>query len=232
MPSTPQKAPAAFCGEAANIPSPPRAVSISVFAERIRALLRPTGRVGLLLPTGIATDDNNQHFFASLLKTHQLLSLFDFENRGKLFPAIDSRMKLSLLTLRKERPSEEMAEAYPVLGDQRGEEIPYAPFRWEEGRRAQLRAELDAYYARLYGLSRKQLQYLLDPADLTEGELQDILDLKEVVRDPLDPTAYQERSRQSQFPGETFRVLKENEIEAYGEYRTRRLVLEAWERLP
>ncbi len=32
-------------------------------------------------------------------------------------------------------------------------------------------------------------------------------------------------------PGETFRVLKEKEIRAYGEYRTRRLVLEAWGRL-
>lgn len=28
---------------------------------------------------------------------------------------------------------------------------------------------------------------------------------------------------------ETFRVLKENEIRSYGEYRTRRLVLAAWD---
>jgi hypothetical protein len=35
----------------------------------------------------------------------------------------------------------------------------------------------------------------------------------------------------SRFPGETFRVLKEKDIRRYGEYRTRRLVLEAWERL-
>lgn len=34
-------------------------------------------------------------------------------------------------------------------------------------------------------------------------------------------------SAASDFPGETFRVLKEKEIRAYGEYRTRRLVLEA-----
>jgi hypothetical protein len=32
------------------------------------------------------------------------------------------------------------------------------------------------------------------------------------------------------FPGERFRVLKEREIKQYGEYRTRRLVLEAWDR--
>ena len=33
------------------------------------------------------------------------------------------------------------------------------------------------------------------------------------------------------FPGEAFRVLKNNEIKKYGQYRTRRLVLEAWDRL-
>jgi hypothetical protein len=33
------------------------------------------------------------------------------------------------------------------------------------------------------------------------------------------------------FPWETFCVLKEKEIRLYGEYRTRKLVLEAWERL-
>lgn len=33
------------------------------------------------------------------------------------------------------------------------------------------------------------------------------------------------------FPGEALRVLKEKEVKQYGEYRTRRLVLEAYERL-
>ena len=75
------------------------------------------------------------------------------------------------------------------------------PFRWDEARRAQLRAELDAYYARLYGLTRDELRYILDP--------------KEVYGED--------------FPGETFRVLKEKEIRQFGEYRTRRLVLEAWD---
>jgi len=77
------------------------------------------------------------------------------------------------------------------------------PFRWDEVRRAQLRAELDAYYARLYGLTRDELRYTLrvDPKEV-HGE---------------------------DFPGETFRVLKEKEVRLYGEYRTRRLVLEAWD---
>jgi DNA-directed RNA polymerase subunit RPC12/RpoP len=33
------------------------------------------------------------------------------------------------------------------------------------------------------------------------------------------------------FPGETFRVLKEKEEKEYGEYRTRRLILEALENI-
>ena len=33
------------------------------------------------------------------------------------------------------------------------------------------------------------------------------------------------------FPGETFSVLKEKEEKQLGEYRTRRLVLEAWDKL-
>ena len=80
---------------------------------------------------------------------------------------------------------------------------PLAPFVWDEVRRAVLRAELDALYARLYGLTRDELRYILDPADVYGEE----------------------------FPGETFRVLKEKEIKKFGEYRTRRLVLEAWDRM-
>jgi hypothetical protein len=33
------------------------------------------------------------------------------------------------------------------------------------------------------------------------------------------------------FPGETFEVLKEKEERLYREYRTKRMVLEAWERM-
>jgi hypothetical protein len=109
--------------------------------------------------------------------------------------------------------------------------FPHPPFKWEESRRAVLCAELDAYYARLYGLNRKQLRYILDPADLTPAELEDILSPYEEVRNPLDPQGYAERAAASTFPGETFRVLRDKDIRKYGEYRTRRLVLEAWERL-
>jgi hypothetical protein len=74
-------------------------------------------------------------------------------------------------------------------------------FSYDPTRRAALRAELDAWYARMYGLTRDELRYILDPSD-THG---------------------------SDYPTETFRGLKSNELRAFGEYRTRRLVLEAWD---
>jgi hypothetical protein len=39
-------------------------------------------------------------------------------------------------------------------------------FRWKEERRAALCAELDAWYARAYGMIRDELRYILDPADV------------------------------------------------------------------
>jgi hypothetical protein len=119
----------------------------------------------------------------------------------------------------------------PLCGIDPAAPCPLPPFRWDEGRRALLRAELDAYYARLYGLTRKQLRYILDPADLTARELDDLLDPWEEVADPLDAAGYAARAAASDFPSETFRVLKTKELRQYGEYRTRRLVLEAWARL-
>ena len=77
------------------------------------------------------------------------------------------------------------------------------PFAWDEERRAYLRADLDAFYARAYGLTRDELRYILDPTD---------------VKGP-------------NYPSETFRVLQEKEIRQYGEYRTRLLVLAAWDRM-
>jgi hypothetical protein len=76
------------------------------------------------------------------------------------------------------------------------------PFIWKPNRRAQLRAELDAYFAYLYSLTRRELEFILDPRAVM-GE---------------------------DYPSETFRVLKEREESACGEYRTQRLVLEAWDR--
>lgn len=77
------------------------------------------------------------------------------------------------------------------------------PFVWDEARRHCVRSELDAYYAHLYGLAREELLYILDPCDVFGSD----------------------------YPSETFRIMKERDEQEFGEYRTRRLVLEAFDKL-
>ena len=77
------------------------------------------------------------------------------------------------------------------------------PFSFDPVHRHLLKCELDAYYAKLYGLTRDELRYILDPA-VVMGE---------------------------DYPSETFRVLKNKELKEFGEFRTQRLVLEAWDKL-
>lgn len=71
----------------------------TIFAELNRSLISGGGRIGCIVPSGIATDATTQYFFQDLIKTRSLVSLYDFENRKNIFPAIDSRMKFCLLTL-------------------------------------------------------------------------------------------------------------------------------------
>lgn len=77
------------------------------------------------------------------------------------------------------------------------------PFDWDPERRHRLRCELDAYYAHLYGLTRDELRYILDPADVMGSD----------------------------YPSVTFPGLKRKEIAEFGEYRTQRRVLEAFDAL-
>ncbi|KQV14971.1 MULTISPECIES: DNA methyltransferase [unclassified Kitasatospora] len=71
-----------------------------------------------------------------------------------------------------------------------------APFRWDETRRAQIRAELDAYFFHLYGISRDDADYILET-----------------------------------FQSDSGGGLKNNEIAKYGTYRTKNLVLAAYDRM-
>ncbi|WP_433362334.1 Eco57I restriction-modification methylase domain-containing protein [Streptosporangium sp. CA-115845] len=46
-----------------------------------------------------------------------------------------------------------------------------APFRWDEDRRVQLRAELDAYFFHLYGIDRPDVDYILETFQTENGGL-------------------------------------------------------------
>jgi hypothetical protein len=65
------------------------------------------------------------------------------------------------------------------------------PFRWDSERRFQLRCELDAAFFHLYGLSRSDVDYIM----------------------------------------ETFPIVRKNDEKAYGEYRTKRVILETYDAL-
>jgi hypothetical protein len=77
------------------------------------------------------------------------------------------------------------------------------PFPWNPDRRHQFKCELDAYYAHLYGLTRDELLYILDPQNVM----------------PED------------YPSVTFPTLKRKELAEFGEYRTQVRVMAEYERL-
>ena len=74
----------------------------SVFAETTRNIISPTGRVGIIVPTGIATDDTRKNFFGNLTQKQNLASLYDFENREAIFASVHRSYKFSLLGMSKQ----------------------------------------------------------------------------------------------------------------------------------
>ena len=71
----------------------------SLFVERAMTLVKPDGMVGLLVPSGIASDKTAARFFKGVATEGRLNALFDFENRRTrynappFFPDVDSRFK-------------------------------------------------------------------------------------------------------------------------------------------
>ncbi len=71
----------------------------SLFVERAMKLVKPDGMVGLLTPSGIASDKTASTFFKGVATEGRLKALYDFENRRTryalppFFPAVDSRFK-------------------------------------------------------------------------------------------------------------------------------------------
>ncbi|WSB87243.1 N-6 DNA methylase [Streptomyces cellulosae] len=121
-------------------------------------------------------------FTAALVATQSSL-VFDFVSRQKIS---DAHMKLFTwkqlpvptpcalephLSFLLPRVIELVYNAYDMaplardLGDE-GE-----PFRWDEERRAALRAELDAYFFHLYGISREDTDYILESFQSESGGL-------------------------------------------------------------
>ena len=69
----------------------------SLFVERAHALVKPGGMVGLLIPSGIASDQSSSAFFRKVTRNKQVHCIIDFFNRrydGSLyFPDVYYRFK-------------------------------------------------------------------------------------------------------------------------------------------
>ena len=77
-----------------------RVFSYKLFLEQALALLRPAGRCGVIIPSGIYSDAWSQPLRDALLEDCSWEWLFGFENRAKLFP-IDSRFKFNPVIVEK-----------------------------------------------------------------------------------------------------------------------------------
>ncbi len=75
----------------------------AVFAELAYRLVAPHGRVGLLVPSGIASDMTTKDFFAAVAESNRLIRLFDFENKKTFFPEVHASFKFCILNFAGEQ---------------------------------------------------------------------------------------------------------------------------------
>ena len=82
-----------------NLSAVGRVNTYKLFLELGWYLVNKSGRLGMVVPSGIVTDDFSIPFFREMVQTESIDRLYDFENR-KYFPSVDSRFKFVLITLR------------------------------------------------------------------------------------------------------------------------------------
>jgi hypothetical protein len=76
-----------------------------LFVEHFLSILSLSGRAGVLVPTGVATDESAKDLFCVLTRKSLLTQLYDFENREGLFPAVDSRYRFCILVFARHKSS-------------------------------------------------------------------------------------------------------------------------------
>lgn len=89
----------------------------ALFAEKALGLIHRRGRIGILTPSGIATDDTTKTFFQKIVGEHRLKALIDFENRRVFFPDVHSSFKFSISLITGEDLPEETAQCAFFLHD-------------------------------------------------------------------------------------------------------------------
>ena len=68
----------------------------SLFVERAMTIVKPDGMVGLLTPSGIASDKTAARFFKGVSTQGRLRALYDFENKKVFFPDVHASFKFCI----------------------------------------------------------------------------------------------------------------------------------------
>lgn len=71
----------------------------ALFAENFLRLIATSGRSGMIVPSGIATDFSCRNFFQHLSDSGRLVSLLGFDNALRIFPFVHIDTPFSLITL-------------------------------------------------------------------------------------------------------------------------------------
>lgn len=75
----------------------------AIFSELSVQLIHRDGAVGIITPSGIATEESTKYFFQHIIKNSFLISLYSFENEEFLFADVHHAYKFSLMTLGKRK---------------------------------------------------------------------------------------------------------------------------------
>ena len=76
-----------------------------LFLERMMSVVADGGVLSVVLPSGILTNAGATALRKAMLGM-RIISMYEFENRKKIFSAVDSRFKFVLLTLQKVKPAD------------------------------------------------------------------------------------------------------------------------------
>jgi len=71
----------------------------TLFLDLAAKRTNSAGQVGMIIPSGIATNEITSDFFQSLVRSGRIRSLFDFENGQSMFPDVDSRFRFCLIVI-------------------------------------------------------------------------------------------------------------------------------------
>jgi hypothetical protein len=88
-----------LCARGLTVPGVNSLQTDRLFAELFARITTSVGRLGCIVPTAIATGAGGQYLFGDFTKRGAVASLYDFENRKPLFPAVHRSYSFCLLSL-------------------------------------------------------------------------------------------------------------------------------------